>query len=44
MAKEEFERPIDFSQCSFPRDFELVIPADFEVGVDSYKHMEKLVI
>ena len=44
VAKEEFERPIDFRSCSFPRDFELVIPADFEVGEDSYKHMEKYTI
>ena len=44
IAREEFERPIDFNKCSFPRDYELIIPAEFEIGVDSYKHMEKLEI
>lgn len=36
ILREEFERPIDFSKCSIPRD-KLVIPCDIEEGYDYYK-------
>jgi DNA polymerase I len=30
--KEEAEKPIDWRQCSLPRDYDLVIPTEIEVG------------
>jgi DNA polymerase-1 len=40
--REEMEKPIDFSQCSLPRDYILVVPADFSIGEKNYKDLEKL--
>ena len=42
IMKEEMETPIDFSSCSLKRDFQLVIPAEFQIGERDYKHLEKL--
>jgi DNA polymerase I-like protein with 3'-5' exonuclease and polymerase domains len=41
LAKREMETSIDFSRCSLPRDYQLVIPADFKVGRTSWLEMEK---
>lgn len=35
------EQPISFRTCSIQRDYDLIIPCDFEVG-DDYKDMSKL--
>lgn len=40
IIKEEFERPIDFTNCTLSRKFELVIPADIQVG-ENYKELRK---
>jgi len=40
--REELERSIDFSDCSLPRDYRLVIPADFSIGEKNYKDLVKL--
>jgi len=40
--REELEQPIDFSDCSLPRDYRLVIPADFSIGEKNYKDLVKL--
>lgn len=42
--KEELERPIDFNCCSLPRNYQLVIPAEFQIGEKNYKDMEKFKI
>ena len=39
IARQEFERPINFSACSLPRRF-LKIPCDVEVG-ENYKDLKK---
>lgn len=39
IGREEYERPIDLSRCSLPRD-PIVIPCDVEIG-DNYKDLEK---
>jgi hypothetical protein len=39
IAVEEMERPIDFSNCSLPRD-PLSIPCEVERG-DNYQHFKK---
>lgn len=44
IAKEEMERPIDFRDCSLPRDFQLVIPAEFKIGRSNWLEMEKYVV
>jgi plasmid stability protein len=40
LAKHEMERPIDFNNCSLPRDYKLVIPADFKIGRKNWLEME----
>jgi DNA polymerase len=40
-AREELERPIDFSFGTFQRDYKLIIPADFTIGRENYKDLEK---
>ena len=42
IAKRELERPIDFRQCSLPRDYELVIPAEFSIGRKSWGKMKEI--
>jgi DNA polymerase-1 len=42
IMKEEMETPIDFSSCTLKREFQLVIPADFQIGKKNYKDMERL--
>lgn len=39
LAAEEMERPIDFSNCSLPRD-PLAIPCEVEIG-ENYQHFKK---
>lgn len=39
IIKEEFEKPMDLSRCSLPRD-PIIIPCDIEIG-DNYKDLEK---
>lgn len=39
IIKEEFERPIDFSKCSLPRE-QLIIPCDVEEGMN-YMELKK---
>lgn len=39
IIKQEFERPIDFSMCSLPRE-PLIIPCDLEIG-ENYKELKK---
>jgi|SRR5262245_21507424 len=41
VVKREFEKPIDFSQCSLKRDIQLVIPADIEIGYENLKEFTK---
>lgn len=38
---EEFQRPIDFSRCSLPRN-PLVIPAEIQISYTSYKDLKKV--
>lgn len=38
---EEFERPIDFSRCSLPRN-PLIIPCEIQISYDSYKNLKKV--
>lgn len=39
IAKDEMERPIDFSRCSLPRR-ELIVPCELEIGKD-YQNLSK---
>ena len=39
--KHNIEKPINFQGCSLSRDFELVIPAEVEVG-ENWQNLEKL--
>lgn len=41
VLREELEKPIDFTQGTFKRDYQLVIPADFQIGRVNYKDLEK---
>ena len=41
LSKAEMEQPIDFSNCSLPRDYKLVIPVEFKIGRNSWFAMEK---
>lgn len=43
IAKEEFEKPIDFEKCSVSRG-ELVIPCEIEVSFENYRDWEKMKI
>jgi len=40
LAKNEMERPIDFNGCSLPRDYKLVVPAEFKVGRKNWLEMQ----
>lgn len=40
IAKEEYERPMDLSRCSLPRE-PIIIPTDVEMG-DDYLHLKKV--
>jgi uracil-DNA glycosylase family 4 len=42
VVREEIEKPIDFMTCSLKRDYQLIIPADFQIGEKNYKDLEKL--
>ena len=44
LAKREMESPIDFSGCSLPRDYKLVIPVEFKIGRTNWLEMKKLVV
>lgn len=40
VIEEEFERPINFKQCTLSRDYNLTIPCEMEVGEKNLKDME----
>jgi uracil-DNA glycosylase family 4 len=41
VLKEEFERPMNFKQCTLSRDYDLVIPCEMEIGEKNLRDMEK---
>ncbi len=40
--KKVYERPIDFRQCSLPRDFDLIIPAEVKMSKDNWLDMTEI--
>lgn len=40
--KRIYERPISFRECSLPRDFDLVIPAELSVGFCNWQNMVEI--
>jgi DNA polymerase I-like protein with 3'-5' exonuclease and polymerase domains/uracil-DNA glycosylase len=42
IAKQELERPIDFNNCSLSRDYQLVIPCEFNIGRFNWGKMKEV--
>lgn len=40
--KKQYERPINFLNCSLSRDFELVIPTELFIGDTNWMHMDEI--
>lgn len=41
LIKQEYERPINFKQCTLSRDYDLIIPCEMEIGHENLQQMVK---